>query len=200
MSRSREKCGHRTGTRRDDNPRRELSPTACLGHRETAAVTQTRLQIPASIVPGGKVGEVGCSCQRGRARLGPRLTRSCRPTTWLPGFGGSLTPSSLARSPKGLEPMTSLFSTPDVDTIAMAVQAAGTAEDLATIAGSLGALIDELRHIGEPSTDRARSAVGRDMVRDAKWSQPVWVQVRGGDGGVTIVAGRGPMRRMAPPL
>ena len=31
----------------------------------------------------------------------------------------------------------SLFSTPDADSIAMAVQAAGTAEDPATIAGSL---------------------------------------------------------------
>jgi hypothetical protein len=59
----------------------------------------------------------------------------------------------------------------------MAVQAAGTAEDPATIAGSLVALIDELQDTLEnPSTDRARSAVGRDMVRDAKWSQPVRIQ------------------------
>ena len=38
------------------------------------------------------------------------------------------------------------------------------------------------------------------MVRDAKWSQPVRFQAHGGDGGVTRVAGRGRMRRMASPL
>ena len=113
MSRPREKWAHMTGTRRDDNLRRERSPTASLGHRETAVVT----------------------------------------------------------------PGPSLFSTPDADSIAMAVQAAGTAEDPATIAGSLVALIDELQDTLEnPSTGRARSAVGRDMVRDAKWSQPVRIQ------------------------
>ena len=95
----------------------------------------------------------------------------------------------------------SLFSTPDADSIAMAVQAAGTAEDPATIAGSRVALIDELQDTLEnPSTGRARSAVGRDMVRDAKWSQPVRIQAHAVGGGVTIVAGRGQMRRIAPSL
>ena len=41
--------------------------------------------------------------------------------------------------------MSSLFGTTDADGIAMAVRAAGTAEDPATIAGSLVTLVDELR-------------------------------------------------------
>jgi hypothetical protein len=45
-----------------------------------------------------------------------------------------------------------------------------------------------------------RDAVGRDMVRDAKLSQPAGFHELGGGGGVTRVAGRGQMRRMAPVL
>jgi hypothetical protein len=41
--------------------------------------------------------------------------------------------------------VSSLFGTNDADGIAMAVRAAGTAEDPATIAGSLVTLVDELR-------------------------------------------------------
>jgi hypothetical protein len=41
--------------------------------------------------------------------------------------------------------MKSLFGTPEADGIAMAMRAAGTAEDAVTIAGSLVALVDELR-------------------------------------------------------
>jgi hypothetical protein len=94
-----------------------------------------------------------------------------------PGVNGRRQPA-LAIGKRPWSPQApSLFSTPDADSIAMAVQAAGTAEDPATIAGSLVALIDELQDTLEnPSTDRARSAVGRDMVRDAKWSQPVRIQ------------------------
>jgi hypothetical protein len=83
----------------------------------------------------------------------------------------------------------------------MAVRAAGTVEDPATIAGSLVARVDELRDaLGIPIVLTVLGAVGRDMVRDAKWCQPVGFQAGGEGGGVTIVAGRGQMRRMAPVL
>ena len=41
---------------------------------------------------------------------------------------------------------------------------------------------------------------GRDIIRDAKWSQPVRFQAHAGGGAVTMVAGRGQMRRMASAL
>ncbi len=45
--------------------------------------------------------------------------------------------------------MTSLFGMPDADGIAMAVRAAGTAEDPVAIAGPLVAHVDELRDMLE---------------------------------------------------
>jgi hypothetical protein len=110
----------------------------------------------------------------------------------LPGSTGSSTPPSQARSPKRpLGIVSSLFGTNAADGMAMAVRAAGTAEDPATIAGSLVTLVDELRERWKSLVLTLRDAVGRDMVRDAKWSQPVGFQAHGGDGGVTVVAASG---------
>ena len=62
-----------------------------------------------------------------------------------PGVNGRRQPASaIGKRPRSPQ-APSLFSTPDADSIAMAVQAAGTAEDPATIAGSRVALIDELQ-------------------------------------------------------
>jgi hypothetical protein len=51
-------------------------------------------------------------------------------------------------------------------------------------------------HVGEP----ALPTLQVQPVRDAKRSQSVGFQAPGGAGGVNVVAGRGQMRRMAPPL
>jgi len=54
---------------------------------------------------------------------------------------------------------------------------------------------------GEACTLRSCHAEGRrDIIRDAKWSELMWRDASVGDGGVTIVAGRGQMRRIAPAL
>jgi len=119
----------------------------------------------------------------------------------LPGSTGSSTPPSQARSPtRPLGIVSSLFGTNAADGMAMAVRAAGTRRIPPRSPAHWSPSSMSFANAGESLVLTLRDAVGRDMVRDAKWSQPAGLQVRGGGGGVTVVAGRGQMRRMAPPL